>query len=97
MIFRFLGGGAAPFITTETKLCQSLIPHAKFVWRAHIVVEIAYDNEVVKMNEQFINISREVVGEHGVCHRWGSVGTHKCPLPATNRSFNDNALNVCEL
>ena len=21
MIFRFLGGGAAPFITTETKLC----------------------------------------------------------------------------
>ena len=144
--FPFFGWGAAPFITTETKLCQSLIPHAKFVilnkrvglfvnmtsttkrwgcvfsktcclfyqatqvkyityicqrlafvWRAHIVVEIAYDNEVVKMNEQFINVRREVVGERGVCHRWGSVGTHKCPLPATNRSFNDNALNVCEL
>ena len=29
--FPFFGWGAAPFITTETKLCQSLIPHAKFV------------------------------------------------------------------
>ena len=29
--FPFFGWGAAPFITTETKLCQSLIPHAQFV------------------------------------------------------------------
>ena len=28
------------------------------------------------MNNQFINVSREVVGERGVCHRLGSVGTH---------------------
>ena len=56
-----------------TYICQRLA----FVWRAHIVVEIAYDNEDFKMNEQFINVSREVVGERGVSHRWGSVGTHK--------------------
>ena len=49
------------------------------------------------MNNQFINVSREVVGEHGVCHRLGSVGTHKRQLPATDCSFNDNALNVYEL
>ena len=145
MIFSFLGGGATPFITTETKLCQLLISHAKFVtlnkrvgmfvsmtstsdggaflvkhvafftrqlrsnisqtffngsqlvWRAHIVVEITYDNEVVKINSQFINVSCEVVGERGVCHRLGSVGTHKRPLPATDHSFDDNALNVYDL
>ena len=51
---------------------------------------------VVKMNNQFINVSREVVGE-----RLSPIGvgrhTHKCPLPATYRSFDDNALNVYEL
>ena len=79
-MFRLVGGGAAPLITQEIILCQSLMPHVKFVMlnrRDGLFVRIRFKIEGYASFMKHVGVFIRLVKSntsHTVCKGWDLSG-----------------------